>query len=166
MENSQNPKLPKEPSQQSDSVIDMPDEWREIAFQDFFANGWKPRIKTTKGIGYITIRKGNNEKSLGPYDEDRWRLVMSMFPKRVPPPPSFPSKASLLTSSIAKPEALKSPIGVSLEVLQWFQWAQSKSKNYFGSLGDFISDVVHTYFQEQGLELIVIIPQGETQNGN
>jgi hypothetical protein len=131
-----------------------------------FANGWKPRIKTQKGISYITLRRGNNEKSLGPYTEERWQLVTSMLPRRELPLPVSQSKAGLLTGSLAKPEALKSPIGVSLEVLHWFQWAQSKSKAYYSSLGDFISDVVHTYFQDQGLELIVVIPQGETQDGN
>lgn len=164
MENSQNTEVPKEPSQPSDSVIDIPNEWSEIQFQDLFANRWKPRIKTTNNISYITLRRGNNEKSLGPYTEERWQLVMSMLPRRELPPPISQSKTGLLTSSIAKPEALKSPIGVSLEVLQWYQWAQSK--RYSGSLGDFVSDVVHTYFQDQGLELIVMIPKGEIQNGN
>ena len=82
MENSQNREVPKDSSQQSDSVIDIPNEWREIQFQDLFANGWKPRVKTQKGISYITLRRGNNEKSLGPYTEERWQLVASMLPRR------------------------------------------------------------------------------------
>ena len=164
MANSQNSAVPKNASQQTDTVIDIPNEWREIQFQDLFANGWKPRIKTQKGISYITLRRGNNEKSLGPYTEERWQLVASMLPRRELPLPISQSRTSLLTSSVAKPEALKPQIGVSLETLQWYQWVQSKG--YDRSLGDFVNEVVHDYFREQGIELAVIIQKGETQNGS
>ena len=164
MENSQNTKLPKETSQQKETPLDMPEAWKEIAFQDLFANGWKPRIKTWNNISYITLRRGNNEKSLGPYTEERWQLVASMLPRRELPLPISQSRTSLLTSSLAKPEALKPQIGVSLETLQWYQWVQSKG--YDRSLGDFVNEVVHDYFQEQGIELAVIIQKGETQNGS
>jgi len=34
--------------------------------------GWIPRIKTVKGRNYITLRKGVNERSLGPYEKEYW----------------------------------------------------------------------------------------------
>ena len=37
--------------------------------------GWKPRIKTKKNRRYITVRKGNNERSLGPYTDELWEKV-------------------------------------------------------------------------------------------
>ncbi|MFH0748738.1 MAG: hypothetical protein V1915_02305 [Candidatus Bathyarchaeota archaeon] len=35
-------------------------------------DGWVPRIKTVKGRHDLTLRKGTNERSLGPYDKDSW----------------------------------------------------------------------------------------------
>jgi hypothetical protein len=40
-------------------------------------NGWSYRIKTVKQKKYITRRKGNQEKSLGPFDEKLWKLIES-----------------------------------------------------------------------------------------
>jgi len=37
--------------------------------------GWIPRIKTVKGRNYMTLRKGGNERSLGPYEKECWSEI-------------------------------------------------------------------------------------------
>lgn len=148
MENSQNTKLPQEPSQQSDSVIDMPDEWREIAFQDFFANGWKPRIKTTRGIAYITLRHGNNEKSLGVHNEDRWRLITSMLPKQVLPPPTSRGKGqqlSLLGATMKKADWVPKSFTPTIDTLKWFESLKEVGSPV--SFDEFVNDIIYVHFK-------------------
>jgi hypothetical protein len=50
-------------------------------------NGWNFRVKTTKGKKYITRRKGQKEKSLGPFKPETWAIInktISDLEKRVP----------------------------------------------------------------------------------
>ena len=44
--------------------VEIPEEWKSIPIQDYFAKGFKPRIKRKGGREYITLRRGNREKSL------------------------------------------------------------------------------------------------------
>ena len=48
-------------------------------------DGWTFRIKTVKGKRYITRRKGKQEKSLGRFDENIWKLIQrgTVLPKQV-----------------------------------------------------------------------------------
>jgi hypothetical protein len=70
----------------------MPEEWAEIPIQDYFDKGFRPNIKTVGNRKYITLKKGSYEKSLGPYDEEKWKLLNSMYPHRIRPFPSINSK--------------------------------------------------------------------------
>jgi hypothetical protein len=150
MANSQNSAVPKDASQQSDSVIDIPNEWREIQFQDLFANGWKPRIKTQKGISYITLRRGNKEKSLGPYQEDRWQLVMSMFPKKVPDARIFPANPkyplSLIGATMKRADWVPKTFTPSVDTLKWFQTLKENGSSV--GFDEFINDIVETHFSK------------------
>ena len=47
----------------------------ELEIEGLLDEGWKPRIKKRKKLRYITLRKGNQEKSLGPYTEELWEKV-------------------------------------------------------------------------------------------
>ena len=47
----------------------------ELEIDGLIDEGWKPRIKKRKKLRYITLRKGNQEKSLGPYTEELWEKV-------------------------------------------------------------------------------------------
>jgi hypothetical protein len=62
----------------------IPDEWAEIPIQDYFDKGFRPNIKTVGNRKYITLKKGSYEKSLGPYDEEKWKLLNSMYPRKKP----------------------------------------------------------------------------------
>ena len=41
----------------------------------FIEDGWNFRVKITSGRSYITRRKGQKERSLGPYTEELWSLI-------------------------------------------------------------------------------------------
>ncbi len=56
----------------------------EIEIDGLIDDGWKPRIKKRKKLRYITLRKGNQEKSLGPYTEELWEKVKPVDPWATP----------------------------------------------------------------------------------
>ena len=41
----------------------------------YIRDGWRFRIKTVKGLRYITRRKGQKERSLGPFKPELWALI-------------------------------------------------------------------------------------------
>ena len=43
--------------------------------QQYIDEGYSFRVKTVKNRKYITARKGQMEKSLGPYTEEKWRTI-------------------------------------------------------------------------------------------
>ena len=47
----------------------------ESEIEGLINEGWKIRIKTKKNRRYITVRKGNKERSLGPYTDELWNKV-------------------------------------------------------------------------------------------
>jgi len=163
--------------------IEIPEEWRSIPIQDYFAKGFKPRIKRKGGREYITLRRGDREKSLGPYSEERWELIMSMYPHRmyeeyrqrmeaetakeysekVPPPSRKRSPVSkLLSVTLSKPPPLSTKITVDTRTLLYYQWAVERG--YDGTLGDFLNECVYAYFQEKGIEPVIYVQKREPFN--
>lgn len=151
-------------------VIDNWEELKEIPIMDLFDKGWKPRVKSKPdGKRYITIRNKwkdddgkwhDREKGLGPYDPERWEVLLDMYPKEDIFPkrgsPKKPTSSSILASKVAKPKPLSSTVHIELETLQWYKYAQSIG--YPGNLDDFINQAVDEYFREHHhLELAVII---------
>jgi hypothetical protein len=58
----------------------------------FIKEGYKPRVKTSKGLEYMTLRMGNKEKGLGrvnPYIED---TVWALFEEHKPADPKKESE--------------------------------------------------------------------------
>lgn len=49
--------------------------------RSLIARGYRPRIKTVRGRPYIvmTSKREKTERSLGPYDKDRWDRVMALW---------------------------------------------------------------------------------------
>jgi len=160
------------------SLMDVPEEWKSLPLQEMVDQGWKPRTKKVRNQLYLTLRKGQHDKSLGPYSEERLNLLREMFPtlKDLPEELSHvdvgnvSQKSSkeketggLLGGRLKKPEALGAAIGVSLETLNWYE--RLKFKGYEGTIGDFLSEVVHLYFfKEKGLRPAIVIQS--TENGN
>lgn len=56
----------------------------ESEIEGLINEGWKPRIKKKKNRRYITLRKGNKEKSLGPYTDELWEKVKPIDPWATP----------------------------------------------------------------------------------
>ena len=56
----------------------------ESEIEGLIDEGWKPRIKTRKNRKYITLRKGNKEKSLGPFTEKLWDEIKPVEPWATP----------------------------------------------------------------------------------
>ena len=137
---------------------EVPEEWLQMPLEDMVSKGWRPRIKRKGEREYLTIRFGNQERSLGPATQERIDLFGEMFPKlrqMLTGKRGRTSRGSgILRTPIKKPEEIGTGYRPSLEVLNWYSWA--KSKEYNGSLGDFVNEVVHNYFREQGWRLAVI----------
>lgn len=49
--------------------------WTEAEIKAHIDDGWYFRRKRSMGRDYITRRKGQKERSLGPFDEDLWNLI-------------------------------------------------------------------------------------------
>lgn len=62
----------------------MPDEWSQISIHDLVDKGYRLRVKTIKGIQYLSLRKGNSEKGLGSYTPKKGELLLKLFPKLTP----------------------------------------------------------------------------------
>lgn len=162
--------VPKEDAQ-GQNTLTIPDEWKDKDFEALFKDGWKPANRRKNGVlARISLRRGaNDEMRLGDYDEARWNLLNNIYLKTVPkkPMPDAQAPSGLLSGTIAKPQALKAHMGVSLEVLNWYEWAQRREGVKFsGSLGDFINSVVHNYFEDSELSYDVLIGKGENKVGN
>ena len=149
----------KEALKEEEKTEEIPERWKKLAIADMIDKGWRLRVKTTGDRSYITMRLGNQERSLGPYTEERWNLLLEMFPQlRAISHQSTSPRAkgsSLLRMTVSKPRALKTASNISLETLAWYEWVQSKG--YPGTLGDFINEIVQEYFRQEGLVRPVII---------
>jgi hypothetical protein len=161
----------------SPNLMDVPEEWKSLPLQEMVDQGWKPRTKKVRGQLYLTLRKGQHDKSLGPYSEDKWNLLREMFPilKDLPEELSHVdvgnvsqkaehaiSSGGLLGTKMTRPEALSAHVGFSLETLNWYEW--TKGKGFIGTLSDFVDSIIHNYFSEHGLQPVVMIEQIESGN--
>ena len=66
--------------------------YSEVEIIQFIKEGYKPRVKTSKGLDYMTLRMGNKEKGLGrvnPYIED---TIWALFEEHKPADPKKESK--------------------------------------------------------------------------
>jgi len=185
---SQSPEAEKESlegTEEAKTILENWEELKELPLQDYFSKGWRPLKKRQKYGLMIYLRKqwrdqdGWKEatKSLGPYDEGRWRLLLEMFPHKINPTsteseslnseteslgtreslsqPRITKGSSVLGTRIAKP--LPATVHLDLETLQWYQWLQQNT-DYKGTLDKFLNEAVKGYFREyQKLELAIII---------
>jgi len=137
-------------------VPEVPEKWKHLPIADMVDKGWRPRVKAMGDRSYITMRYGSQERSLGAFTEERWSLLMEMYPKlKTLSHKAIPAtKGSLLRTDISKPQALKPSALISVETLAWYEWAQTRG--YPGNLGDFLNEVVHDYFKREGLSVVIV----------
>ncbi|UCD45990.1 MAG: hypothetical protein JSV27_05755 [Candidatus Bathyarchaeota archaeon] len=50
----------------------------EDEIRGLISDGWNFRAKTVKGHRYITRRKGQTERGVGPYDPELWKLITNL----------------------------------------------------------------------------------------
>ncbi len=62
------------------SHIEMPERWKIMDINGMVASGWRPRIKRVGDREYLTLRFGNQERSLGPATKERMNLLRQMYP--------------------------------------------------------------------------------------
>ena len=148
----------------------IPPEWRTIPIQEYFSEGFKPQIyRKSNGKRYIVLRKGDRKISLGPYTDERWELIRSMYPRRLDEPPKvdlppklFPArnKSGMIVTTLRAKIATKMPqsIDLSLKTLLYYEWA--KSKGFPGDLSEFINQVCEAYFKEHGIEPVILVEEG------
>lgn len=58
--------------------------WTENEIRAFIDDGWYFRKKRSMGRDYITRRKAQLEKSLGPYEDDLWNIIVKLEKERFP----------------------------------------------------------------------------------
>ena len=58
----------------------------EERIRSFIDDGWNFRVKRSKGRRYITRRRGQVERSLGPYSEELWNLIQRLLEEKSRPP--------------------------------------------------------------------------------
>ena len=149
----------------------VPEKWKRLPLADMIENGWHPKRKTVKGTEYLVLRSpknlGNTERGLGPFTEENWNLLMEMFPRLKVSDGTEPHDESTMEEGPAvfpvktgKPKSVSKSLDLSLETLRWYEWTQSKGYNK--DLGDFLNEIVHTFFQDQGFVMPVVIVRGES----
>ncbi len=148
----------------------IPPDWAMINFQDLFDRGFRPRVKSVKGLRFITLRRGDEEKSLGPYTESRWNLLTSMYPVKTEPrkestlPDELKGRKRGFLTNVAKiplkaTADLPRHVNVNLKTILYYEWV--KSKGFPGDLGDFLNQVCEAYFGEHGIEPVMVIAEKE-----
>ena len=91
-----------------EKVPEIPPEWERMNIKEFFDAGFRPSIKRVGAYSYITLKKGNTEKSLGTYSEERWRALMSIYPRKVPSQlPPIEEKLKELGDKVSRDDAAK-----------------------------------------------------------
>jgi hypothetical protein len=153
----------------------IPQEWAAIPIQDYFDKGFKPYKRIKGERAYISLKRGRYEKGLGPYTDEKWSILVSMYPhkldernegdylSRVPPAPvpnsRFKTRGNLLSVGLAPPPSLPRQMGINTRTLMYYEWA--KSKGFDGPLGEFLNDVCYAYFLEHGIEPVIVVTQKE-----
>jgi len=59
------------------------EEWIKDA-KEYFDKGYRLSTKNVYGHIYIVLKRGNSERSLGRYTEEKWRVLLSLYPKKLP----------------------------------------------------------------------------------
>ena len=63
-------------SQNSGNCPRFPRMWEmDVDIDGLLRDGWTPRLKVVGGRRYVTLRKGNRKRSLGPYTPELWEEV-------------------------------------------------------------------------------------------
>jgi len=151
-----------EETEDTENLKQVYEEWDQlhtVPVQDYIDKGFRPYKRIRGNYMYITLKKGKFEKSLGPYTEARWRLLMSMMPKkeddaylsRVPEkkPTGKTRRKNILGIKITKPSLIPTTFKPSLDTLYYYKLAQNYG--YEGSFEDFINETVKAYFLRNGL---------------
>jgi len=151
------------------AIVENWDELNEIAIQDYFSKGWRPRIKTKPdGTRYITIRGRSrdddgvyhdSEKSLGPYDPERWEILLSMFPKLSSrshiPVPTDQKPPSILSTRIGRHKAIPASLSIDTDILTYYEFFQRKG--YMGTIDEWIHECLRNYFIQNFMEIGIMI---------
>lgn len=155
---------PQEEAPSGEQKLDLPPGWELIDFGALFEEGWKPSVRTKKsGRSYIRIRYGNKEKSLGPYTQDKWRIVNQIYDTisakitqaPSPAPKKHTVKSPLFRTPLRRNAVFGKSIVPSLTTLRWFEIL--KENGYPGDMSDFINDIIAVHFTKcNGLMLPIV----------
>ena len=166
MEKSPNSEVPKEIPREDEASILVPEEWKDYNFPELAADGWKPRVKKTKGRPYISLYKGNTDRGLGLYDEERWNLLTSMFPPKVPKTfPHFIPRSkdakfplSLIGTTMKRADWVPKTFTPTVDTLKWFETLKVTGSPV--GFDEFINDIVETHFTQcHGLKFRIVMTQ-------
>ena len=140
-------------------------EIREKAKELVAEKGYYPYLRRRGKYTYMTIRKGDHEISLGPYDPDYFAELKSLLPasgrmprgrtlEAVEAPDYGPplGRPRMPTGEDWRLWAVR--FGIRSSVIFFYEHATQRGYN--GSLADFINDVVELFFEEHGKYLAIV----------
>lgn len=138
----------------------VPQKWIDLKIDEAVKQGWRPRIIKRRDTQYLTLRLGNQERSLGLATDENVQLLYELFPElrgKLHSKTRPIRSSTILSTKIAKPKQLPATTHLTLETLQWYKYLQEKAE-YPGTIDEFLNESVDTLFREHyGLELAVII---------
>lgn len=134
------------------------EKWKKRNLDQMVEQGWKPRIIRRRNSHYLTMRFGNQERSLGPATPKNLELFLTHYPDigamLSSSPRQQPAPPKVLTTPIQKPTQIGRSYQPTLEVLNWYDYCCDKG--FRGELGDFVNQAVHSYFKIKNWKLAVI----------
>lgn len=139
-ENKEEPEKPK-----------IPERWKKLNIKKMVEEGWRPRIKKSGRFEYLTMRFGNEERSLGRYSDEKWDLLVDMFPNldlsgRTAGGVSPKGRhASLLRARMTKGIAIPKSFVPDLHTLRAWEEMQKNTK-FKGDFSQFVNDIIYTHF--------------------
>ena len=63
----------------ADDGVELPTGWSTERLLESFADGFHPYIRTTRGVQYVTLKKGSKESSLGRHSDAKWQMVVDLY---------------------------------------------------------------------------------------
>lgn len=162
----ENPQKESNRVQEEEEVV-IPDEWSEHNFQELYEAGWKPRVKKSKGRPYISLYKGNKNRGLGLYDEERWDLISRLFPKKIKISNELPDSKvykvpkhplSIMSTTMKRADWAPKTFIPTVDTLKWFETLKLTGSPV--GFDEFINDIVETHFTQcHGLKFRIVMTE-------
>ena len=148
---------------------EFPDDWKPRAKEiaTMIDQSYKYRRRNQNGKTYMTLRKGNSDKGIGLWSEEREAKLFTFFPNVISPniqrPPPWTSQGtvqsrSFLSVPINRVAIIPRDYVPSISVIRYFQIL--KENGFPGDFSQFVNDIVTQHFKVcNGIQLPVLVEE-------